>query len=130
MTKPRILPKLPQVKHIHDYTQAAASGNGCPSCDDYPDFPATHCGRPNCRDQQIIAYAKQIGLNPTAALDDATRQAQAARAKGHDGPDPDVIGLCGTCVMVEACMVGSAIAGTAETLGAQVSQCSGYKERP
>ena len=129
---PRIL--APQPPAAHDYSNVAPSGKGCPRCDDFPDYPAQHCGRPLCRDDMIVAYARQTGIDPAFALDDATRQAQAADTAAAEDPGPasaeTSAGLCGGCVLVDACVVGSAIVRTSQSLRALVTPCEGFKPAP
>lgn len=89
---------------------------GCPNCDDFPDFPANHCGKPGCRDAQLLMYAEEEGLDPASVLTIGTRGAAESA------------GICSTCALSSVCVVGLAIQTTVESLCVQVATCEGYKD--
>ena len=87
---------------------------GCPHCDDFPDWPAHHCGRPACRDVQAVVWAQQTGRDPAEVL------------ASLDAPQRAAGGLCGGCTRADACTVGLAVLDAVDALGASVDTCRGY----
>lgn len=103
------------------------ASQGCPSCDEHPDFPMTHCGKPACRDAHLIAMGEAHGLAPSQALEAASTG--RLLQENTEAGEMCSTSLCGSCVLVEACVVGAAVARTAQSLGAVVSECAGHKAR-
>lgn len=119
MTAPKLTAIGPRLPVVIDPAQITPTGEGCPRCPDHPAFPRTHCGRPGCRDEQAIAWARQTGQDPGDVLDNLG----AAGSATSDGG-----GLCSRCAMAVMCVVGQAVTTTAGALDARVSACQAFRE--